>query len=183
MGLTSPPPVLPRSSDTERKSGCPRRRTRSRKSLQRAAGTRGLTASAPSVLATASLSSSEHPKISRRFAPSARVERLSTITPRCHAVGYPAEWQVLRPRVGERAEQDLPVIPGDDAAVEEYDRAVVGLGADEPAEALAKPKRGLRQLKLQEGVVVALGPPLHERIVGHAEGQPRDHDATEDVAR
>src|SRR5213595_1086864 len=167
MGLTSPPPVLPRSSDTERKSGCPRRRTRSRKSLQRAAGTRGLTASAPSVSATASLSS----------------QRSSTITPRCHAAGYAAEWQVLRPRVGERAEQDVPVIPGDDAAVEEYDRAVVGLGADEPAEALAKPKRGLRQLKLQEGVVVALGPSLHERIVGHAEGQPGDHDATEDVAR
>src|SRR5439155_20284172 len=166
MGLTSPPPVLPRSSDTERKSG-----------------RRGSHALAQKPLAGCGDAGFDGIRAKCLGYSTIELPRSSTITPRCHAAGYAAEWQVLRPRVGERAEQDVPVIPGDDAAVEEYDRAVVGLGADEPAEALAKPKRGLRQLKLQEGVVVALGPSLHERIVGHAEGQPGDHDATEDVAR
>src|SRR6266513_1630731 len=86
-------------------------------------------------------------------------------------------------RIGQRTEEHFPVVPGDDATVEEHDGAIVGLGADEAAEALTKAKSSLRQLKLHEGVVVALGSSLDQRIVGHAEGQPDDHDAAEDVAR
>src|SRR5437764_11910399 len=90
---------------------------------------------------------------------------------------------MFRARIRQRTEQHLPVIPGDDATVEKHDGAIVGLGADEAAEALTEAKSRLRQLKLHEGVVVALGSSLDQWIVRHAEGQPDDHDATEDVAR
>lgn len=179
---TSPPAVLPRLSDTYRKSGCPRRLTRSRRASSGLRARAGLTASAPSVAATASFScSSEQPKISplvsnsarsrrkpkrlcretsspdtsssrrtyssRResrerlssHASSARVERSSTVTPRCHADGYPVECHMLGPRIGQGAEQDLPVVPGDHAPVEQHDRAVVGLRADQPSEPLPEP--------------------------------------------
>src|SRR5467141_5009007 len=85
-------------------------------------------------------------------------------------------------RVGKGAEQDLSVIFRDDAAVQEHDGTVIGLCSDEPPEALAEPQRRLRQLELHEGVLVTLGPSLYERIVGHAERKPGDHDAAEDVA-
>ncbi len=111
------------------------------------------------------------------------MERSSTVAPRCHAGGYPVEWQTLGPGIRQRTEQDLAVILRDDPAVEENDRTVVGFRADEATEALAQAQRGLRQLKLHERIVVALGPTLNERIVGHAERKPRDHDAAEHVAR
>ena len=65
------------------------------------------------------------------------IERSSTVTPRRHAGGYAVEWQMLGARIGQRAEQHLAVVPRHDTAVEEHDGAVVGLGADQPAEALA----------------------------------------------
>src|SRR5256885_14384402 len=90
---------------------------------------------------------------------------------------------MFRARIRQRTQEHFPVIPRDDATVEKHDGAVVGLGADEATEALTEAKSSLRQLKLHERVVVALGSPLDQRIIGHAEGQPDDHDAAEDVAR
>src|SRR5438309_10395581 len=90
---------------------------------------------------------------------------------------------MLGARIRQRVQQDLSVVLGDDASVEEHDGTVVRLRADEPAEALAKPQGRLRQLELDERIVVALGPPLHERIVGHAERKPCDDDAAKDIAR
>src|SRR6266568_4861308 len=108
-------------------------------------------------------------------------KRSSTVTPRRDAGGYCVEWQMLGACIGQRAEQHLPVVLGDDPAVEKYDGAVVGLRPNEPAKALTQPQRGLRQLKLHERVLVTLGSALNERIVGDTEGQPDDHDAAQGV--
>src|SRR5436305_11847777 len=97
----------------------------------------------------------------------ARPRALLRLAERCHGRRNGIPRHTAYPRLRQRAQQLGAVVAQQRAAVEEDDGPTVGARSNEAAEPLAQTQRGLRQMELAEGVLVALRAALDERVVGN----------------